>query len=138
MVTAEVYNALLRGEVLEDVLGGLWRLSRGLLVNWDSNTCMWIDCDHIGLGLPASSELKIKVKTININGFDVIEPLQVEPKMNDIVYVTAFNLVRYREIRWIGADIDMFQFANGLVHASPANAIAHANALLSFTMLDKM
>lgn len=138
MVTAEVYNALLRGEVLEDVLGGLWRLSRGLLTNWDSNTCMWIDCDHIGLGLPASSELKINVKTISINGFDVIEPIRQEPKRGTSYYTVILEEPYYEEYLWIDEECDTSRLLKGLIHVSPANAIAHANALLSFTIVDKM
>lgn len=74
-----------------------------------------------------------KIKTININGHKVPEPVR-EPLAYEMNYfipdITSTKLFGFS---WIGSDFDKYCLESGLIHLTKEDAIAHAKALLSFT-----
>ena len=78
-----------------------------------------------------------KHRTININGHEVPEPLREHLKRGKSYYIP--NIVfpaHYITILWTSDDIDMRWLNDGLIHATKEAAIAHAEALLSFTRME--
>lgn len=75
-----------------------------------------------------------KPRTITINGREVPEPMRQAPKVGDTFYsaVIFSNGLSY-EFRWAGSATDRRILSRGLAHATEEAAIAHAEALLSFT-----
>lgn len=78
--------------------------------------------------------LRIKSETININGHEVPCPV-MEPLENGDSYfvVTRLEPCGVRCLYWTSGPIDLQMLELGLVHLTQAAAIAHVNALLSFT-----
>lgn len=82
------------------------------------------------------SDLKYrrKPKTININGFEVPEPVREPLKLDSIYYIPAFYIDdKYSLLPWEGSKSDLYALNNGLIHLTKDAAILHAKALLSFT-----
>ena len=73
-------------------------------------------------------------KTININGFEVPEPLRKEPNYGDECYtlVELFNFIKFV---WNGSAIEIKRLELGLVHLTAKAATIHSEALTSFTAL---
>lgn len=86
----------------------------------------------------ADREFRIKPETININGHEVPAPVW-EP----LVDGERFFMPNLRfdspvvEYRWAGGAYDIQVLERGLIHLTKDAAIAHAEALLSFTRSDK-
>lgn len=77
-------------------------------------------------------------RTININGFDVPEPIREEPEPGQRIYVADITSYQFiLEHRWTGDGYDKRYLSRGLAHLSKENAIKHAKALLSFTNTGK-
>lgn len=78
-----------------------------------------------------------KPKTININGYDVPEPVREPLENGDQYHLPSFNNIAcgsgYKTSRWGGDGIDMKRLASGIIHLSEEAALSHAKALLSFT-----
>lgn len=75
-----------------------------------------------------------KQKTININGFEVPEPLREAPTKDTEYFCVNFlhtNLVS--EWAWCNHDIEYEYLTKGLIHLTKEAAELHAKALLSFT-----
>jgi hypothetical protein len=80
------------------------------------------------------SRYRRKPRTININGHEVPEPVRNDLKAKDSYYTPAVgghNL--YNTFVWSDNPYDFQRLKNGVIHLMPEAAIAHANALLSFT-----
>jgi hypothetical protein len=77
-----------------------------------------------------------KPKTININGFEVPQPVR-EPFLNnwEIYYVTDISNVKdgYLNSRWTNDLSDHSRLKAGLIHLTKEAAALHSKALLSFT-----
>lgn len=85
-------------------------------------------------------EFRIKPKTITINGHGVPKPVR-EPLENgdkywmpDIKYPDTYL---YNTNTWNGCVTDVARLKNGVIHLTKEAAIAHAEALLSFTRSEK-
>ena len=96
-----------------------------------SNT--WWKCE----GHPAwqfAMEYRRKPRTININGFEVPEPvrepLQDYQKYYDVSIGSMESVVEYS---WDGGPMDFDTLNKGLIHLTKEAAMLHAKALLSFT-----
>jgi hypothetical protein len=122
----EFMQALLDGEtVLSDGGGGCWELKENRI--------------YASPGLvpiPTYFPIYIKQKTININGFDVPEPLRKAPEDGAMCYCAffsggpySFNFIQefYPHVVWL---------ETGVLHYSAESAEIHRNALLSFTRQD--
>jgi len=75
--------------------------------------------------------------TININGHEVPEPVRGPLKMRELYYVpNPAYATRYSAIQWTSSDSDKRRLNDGLIHATQEAAIAHAEALISFTRME--
>lgn len=75
-----------------------------------------------------------KQKTININGFEVPEPLRVAPEIGDDVYAVLLTEEKgYFPLVYNGYADDALWFSLGVCHSTKEAAQAHAKALLSFS-----
>jgi len=74
-----------------------------------------------------------KTHTININGFEVPEPLRVAPGVGEKYFSVAMRSASAYEYMWLGDDTDLKEFKLGMVHKTREAAELHAKALLSFT-----
>lgn len=85
-------------------------------------------------------EYRRKPRTININGHEVPEPVR-SPLIRGTTYHVP-NLVNYggklsEDLLWDDDMLDHFSLNSGIVHLSEEAAIKHAEALLSFTRIEK-
>lgn len=72
-------------------------------------------------------------KTININGFEVPEPVREGLKYGDFCYLADITQTKVMELYWTEHSSD-FQFLyKGIVHRTRKAAETHIKALLSFT-----
>ena len=75
-----------------------------------------------------------KPKTININGFEVPEPMRVKPEKGSKYYLTEVDMGA-RDIEWDDDETDNRWLKSGICHATAEAAELHRKALLSFTAL---
>jgi hypothetical protein len=80
------------------------------------------------------TDYRRKPRTININGYEVPEPVR-EPledgqEYYDVSIGSADNVVKYI---WRGESWDFHTMDKGIVHLTKEAAMLHAEALLSFT-----
>ena len=77
---------------------------------------------------------RLKPRTININGFEVPEPVR-EPLPVGSEYFTADPVIPayHREYVWRDDSADQTFLKRGVIHLTKEAAIQHAKALLSFT-----
>ena len=74
------------------------------------------------------------IKYININGFEVPEPLKLHPDVGEKYYgVHISDTELFGEWTWVGDNLDSRWLTRGLCHSTKEAAILHAQALLSFT-----
>ena len=90
----------------------------------------------------AEYEFRIAPKTININGHEVPEPLREVPEYGTDYFFPYFGYIdRYSSSNWRsnwqGNLIDFDRLKIGFVHLTAKAAIAHAEALMSFTQEGK-
>jgi len=71
-------------------------------------------------------------KTININGHEVPEPMQVKPDIGAKYWYVDIDELR-QWTTWQDDEYDNNRFKNGVCHATKEAAIAHAKALFSFS-----
>ena len=93
---------------------------------WESRKCennVWSDLDNHPCWF-THREYRRKQRTININGYEVPEPLREIPEDAGHVYEVDF----YTGVKCLEAAL-----RNGFVHATKEAAELHAEALLSFT-----
>lgn len=90
----------------------------------------WDNCD-IPCGFHENLEYRLKPRTININGFEVPEPLRHEPSDGTDYYVLDMSEVS--EMKWT-SDVSEHQWLKaGIIHLTREAAEKHLEALLSFT-----
>lgn len=78
-----------------------------------------------------------KPRTININGFEVPEPMREKPEIGSTYYYISLSvdgLARYS--LWDDVEWDIILFNMGICHTTEEAAEIHAKALLSFTRKD--
>lgn len=87
-----------------------------------------------GLAFDTYHEYRIKPRTININGFEVPEPVS-----DELEYGTKFFKVElesdelFDDYIWHGDHFDKHWLSLGIIHLTQEAAELHAKALLSFT-----
>ena len=74
-----------------------------------------------------------KPRTININGYEVPEPIRVEPKLRAFYYVVSTESAEPIRQVWDGLTCEHRWFYRGLIHSTKEAAEIHLKALLSFT-----
>jgi len=83
-------------------------------------------------------EYRRKPKTININGFEVPEPMRVRPALDDNYFYPNLFSGRVRIFSWKGDEMDVRAFKLGLCHPTEEAAGLHLEALMSFTALEDL
>ena len=80
----------------------------------------------------------IKPNTININGYEVPEPVR-EPLKNGKEYYAASPHTRGKPYlyKWVNCEFDKHALKNGLIHKNKKAVKKHNRALMSFTKLKK-
>lgn len=110
--------------------------------NGDQLTCTSPDCSIIYLhedeidrsNLWSLTKPEPKPRFIEINGHKVPEPLRNAPEHGTWYYVPNLSdPLLATGLRWTASKGDSQQLARGLVHRIREAAVAHAQALLSFT-----
>lgn len=103
------------------------------MVEWSTESSDQILKEIAGHDYPMA-RYRIKPKTININGFDVPEPMRVMPNSEAYYFSADVNGDAYCNCYvWHDRDADKMFFKRGLVHATKEAAAAHGRALASFT-----
>lgn len=116
------------------------------ILNKNIPSSLWQDIDeHETLGFilegrreGRSYELRIKPETININGHELPAPVR-EPLEVGTPYWQPLIGSSKLEAAWVwrAHEVDTFLLKRGLIQLTKEAAIAHAEALLSFTRSDK-
>lgn len=90
----------------------------------------WCNCQN-HLCFYENLEYRLKPRTININGFEVPEPLRNEPSDGTDYYV--LDMSEISEMKWT-SDVSEHQWLKaGIIHLTREAAEKHLEALLSFT-----
>lgn len=90
----------------------------------------WVDLDF-PLAFNVESEYRLKPRTININGFEVHEPLRHELSDGTDYYV--YETSKVKKVKWQSDDLDYKWLKAGIIHLTREAAEKHLEALLSFT-----
>ena len=77
--------------------------------------------------------IRIKPKTIMINGYEVPEPLKVKPEEDTYYFFPVLDDDMCGSSIWINHKVDVKRLKDGILHSTKEAAIKHAEALLSFT-----
>lgn len=79
------------------------------------------------------TQFKRKPRTININGYEVPEPVRSKPESGAEVFMVNLNNSQPVTVTFFIADVDTPALKHGLLHTTREAAELHAKALLSFT-----
>jgi hypothetical protein len=80
-------------------------------------------------------EYRRKPKTININGYEVPEPMRIAPSIGTIYHVPNFVHGSFW-VAWSACDTDVNFLQKGFCHFTKEAANLHSVALLSFTRIN--
>lgn len=101
----------------------------------------WFQCREAHMHWSVEHQYRRKPRTININGYEVPEPMREAPDDGTWVWVASpghpDGVNHYRVSRYMGFDTADRWAALGLMHTTREAAEAHAKALLSFTQREK-
>lgn len=94
----------------------------------------WSECYH-SPDWCESNNYRRKQKYININGYNVPEPLREEPEMYTDYFVVSTSNPTPQEFTWsgYGCSNERQKLKAGIIHLTKENAQIHLDALLSFT-----
>jgi hypothetical protein len=121
----EVLEALLAGETLVDVADS------GISIRFNGTNILDQESDE--QETICLFDWKIKPKTININGYEVPEPIRVKPRVGDIYYTASLTNEMIDSYFFADDTIDNRWLRQGLLHKTKEAAELHLEALLSFT-----
>lgn len=133
LTARELFEALLKGETIiekesDNIFKTEWRLEgEHILSTARTGNGRLLD-------IPLTN-LMIKPRTININGFEVPEPCR-KPLNKGTVYYYFEPFIpkdNVDSLLWVDDDIDRKLLGLGIIHLTKENAIQHIKALLSFT-----
>jgi hypothetical protein len=86
----------------------------------------WSDCAG---AFVTSTEYRIEPKTILVNGFEVPEPMRVEPAIKSKYYLPALACEQLNHTAWWDAN-HAERLKRGICHSTKEAAVAHAKAML--------
>lgn len=93
-----------------------------------SDSSTWI-VGHLSDGLNC---LRMKPRTITVNGFEIAAPENCFPEVDSTYYFpTPSQKMLAVSTAWVGCREDAMRFDRGLVHLTKENAIAHTRAMLN-------
>lgn len=87
---------------------------------------------YSGVSFIEPYEYRRKQKTININGFEVPEPMREKPEIGEKYFAVCEGLNAVEQ-EWDEFECEFEWLENGLFHKTKEAAELHAKALLSFT-----
>lgn len=90
----------------------------------------WINCTQ-EIQFLSKNNYRLKPRTININGFEVPEPLRVVPAYGTQYFIVDLPLVG--SLTWTDSSDEYQWLKAGIIHLTRENAEKHLEALLSFT-----
>ena len=96
---------------------------------------IWRDCKH-NPAWEDYRDYRHKPRTININGYEVPEPVRDSSEMGEEGYYyipSLHHLSGFVPVVWYSDCADLERLHRGLVHLTKEAAQAHAEALLSIT-----
>ena len=126
----EVLEALLAGETLVDVN------DKEMTLRFDGDTIAITDSLY---GFSGSAEdiclldWEVKPKTININGYEVPEPIRVRPRKGELYYIPYLTDSKVQAFKFAESITTSRWLKEGLLHKTKEAAELHLEALLSFT-----
>ena len=126
----EVLEALLAGETLVDIH------DKEVTLRFEGDTLVATGAYYQPTGCVVDvclTNWKVKSKTININGYEVPEPMRVEPNIGETYYIAYLPDDRVNVFKFQNGGIDSRWFKQGLLHKTREAAELHLEALLSFT-----
>lgn len=128
----EMFEALLAGETLEEINEYTLCLHEDNLL-FKNKDGLIAPINNLYLRNPM--DWRIKQKTININGFEVPEPVRFVIEVGTAYYIPIIttDIIMPKCYYWCNNEQDNSYLVKGLVHLTPESALLHAKALLSFT-----
>ncbi len=101
---------------------------------WKRQASDWLDMLGCPLWVP-EYDYRRKPRTININGFEVPEPLREKPERQTSYWKPSFDDVEqpWEQHTWADDGLDDAWLSLGICHMTREAAELHAKALLSFT-----
>lgn len=106
-------------------------------VNLEDNE-WWEPSDALGYINSGKHEFRVKPETITINGHEVPCPVREPLEVGTKYWLAGPNRPEIAEyFTWRNQQMDEIWLKRGLIHLTEEAAIAHAEALLSFTRSDK-
>jgi hypothetical protein len=127
----EVLEALLAGETLVDVN------DKEITLRFNGDTIVTTDSLY---GFSGSVEdiclldWEVKPRTININGYEVPEPIRVRPEAGEVYYVVRLPDSHITKYAFYNGHPETTWLSQGLLHKTREAAELHLEALLSFTV----
>lgn len=134
----EMLEALLAGKTLTyDNGGDVYTYALIADTNNLHSSCNGKTCERVLLDI-ATNLWKVRPETIFINGIEVPKPEQKCLEMSQRYYVPDLDGSDdpTHSSTWYNDEIDLLWLSRGLIHLTLENALAHANALLSFTITE--
>ena len=105
-----------------------WEFFYGTVWHECSTAMSWDEC----------TQYRRKPRTININGFEVPEPMREAPEVGTAFYVPNLSEPdNPNKSGWHQCYLKQGWLCSGLAHASREAAVIHAEALLSFTARER-
>lgn len=126
----EVLEALLAGETLVDVN------DKEVTLRFDGDTLVATNSYYRCAESVEDVYLldwKIEPRTININGYEVPEPIRVKPRLGDKFYTVYLSAGTVECFTFDDSVTSNRWFNQGLAHKTREAAELHLEALLSFT-----
>jgi hypothetical protein len=126
----EVLEALLAGETLVDIhdISVTLRFDEDTLITTNSLGDFSGSVDSICL-----FDWEVKPRTININGYEVPEPINATPRVGDTCYMAYLPDNKVKQLTFTYTVIDCRWLKQGFLHKTREAAELHLEALLSFT-----
>ena len=121
----EVLEALLAGETLVDVADS------GITIRFNGTNIL--DQESEEQETICLFDWEIKPRTININGYEVPEPMRVKPRKGELYYIAYLTDVKVESFMFTDSTIENRWLEQGLLHRTKKAAELHLEALLSFT-----
>ena len=125
-------------ELMEALLSGETVIEKGMLCpEWSLDDKGFIQYEEGFEVIPYQfSDIYIKQRTKNINGFEVPYPETSQPKRGAKYWLvkTDIDNETYNEVNyiWVSTAYELIMLQAGLVHLSYENMLLHKKALLSF------
>jgi hypothetical protein len=126
----EVLEALLAGETLVDIY------YKDVTLRFDGATLVATGAYYQPAGCVVDvclTNWEVKPRTININGYEVPEPIRVKPSLGDKYYITFLTNNTVESYFFSDNTTDNRWFKLGFLHKTREAAELHLEALLSFT-----